>query len=80
MIGSARQNIYIQTPYFIPDESILAALKIAALSGLDVRLMIPGKADHLIVPWANLSYVGEMLAAGVRCYPYSDQRVLDSKA
>ncbi|ABI69742.1 cardiolipin synthase [Syntrophomonas wolfei] len=79
MIGSARQNIYIQTPYFIPDESILAALKIAALSGLDVRLMIPGKADHLIVHWANLSYVGEMLEAGVRCYAYSEQRFLHSK-
>lgn len=79
MIGSARQSIYIQTPYFIPDESILAALKIAALSGLDVRLMIPGKADHLIVHWANFSYVGEMLEAGVRCYAYSRASFLHSK-
>ncbi len=79
MIGSARQNIYIQTPYFIPDESILSALKIAALSGLDVRLMIPGRADHLIVHWANFSYVGEMLEAGVRCYAYSKQGFLHSK-
>ncbi|MEN6350191.1 MAG: cardiolipin synthase [Syntrophomonas sp.] len=79
MISDARKNIYIQTPYFVPDDSILEALKIAALSGVDVRLLIPDKADHLFVHWANLSYVGELLEAGGRCYSYCSQAFLHSK-
>ncbi|MEN6326424.1 MAG: cardiolipin synthase [Syntrophomonas sp.] len=79
MISSAQQKVYIQTPYFVPDDSILEALKIAALSGVDVILMIPDKADHLFVHWANLSYVGELLEAGARCFAYSRERFLHSK-
>ncbi len=84
MISSAQQRLYIQTPYFIPDESILEALKVAALSGVDVRLVIPEKEDHLFVHWASLSYVGELLEAGVSCYTYkkgfihSKMMVMDS--
>ena len=52
MMHKAKKNIYIQTPYFIPDESILTALTIAAKSGVDVRLMIPCKPDH---PFVNLA-------------------------
>ncbi|QZY54904.1 cardiolipin synthase [Crassaminicella profunda] len=70
MIHSARKSIYIQTPYFIPDESILAALRIAALSGADVRLMIPSKPDHMFVYWATYSYIGELLQSGVRTFLY----------
>jgi cardiolipin synthase len=70
LINKAQHNVYIETPYLIPDESILEALKIAALSGVDVRLMIPYKPDHFYVYWASLSYVGELLDAGVRCYRY----------
>ncbi|MDD2620176.1 MAG: cardiolipin synthase [Syntrophomonadaceae bacterium] len=79
MISSARHKVYIQTPYFVPDDSILEALKIAALSGVDVRLMIPDKADQPFVHWANLSYVGELLEAGARCFAYSDKGFLHSK-
>lgn len=71
MISSAKDRIYIQTPYFIPDDSILEALKIASLSGIEVRLIIPGKPDHFFVHWASLSYVGELLEAGVRCFTYN---------
>ena len=71
MINSARYNIYLQTPYFVPDDSILEAMKIAALSGVEVCLIIPGKPDHLFIHWASLSYVGELLEAGVRCYTYN---------
>lgn len=71
MINSARSNIYIQTPYFVPDDSILEGLKIAALSGIEVCLIIPGKPDHFFVHWASLSYVGELLEAGVRCYTFN---------
>ena len=70
LINKAQRNIFIETPYYIPDESIQEALKIAALSGVDVRLMIPYKPDHYYVYWASLSYIGELLKAGVRCYRY----------
>lgn len=71
MIHSAKKNVYIQTPYFIPDESILEALKIASLSGVDVRIMLPSKPDHPFVYWASLSYIGELLKSGVRSYNYT---------
>lgn len=70
MIHMAKSRILLQTPYFIPEESMLNALRIAALSGIDVRIMIPQKADHLFVHWASLYYVGELLQAGVKCYLY----------
>lgn len=70
MIYKARKKIYLQTPYFIPDDSVLTALKMAVMSGVDVRLMVPGKPDHLMVFWATHSYLGELLKSGVRCYLY----------
>lgn len=70
MITNARNKIYIETPYFIPDDSMYESLKIAGLSGVDVRVMIPNKPDHLFVYWAGLSYIGELLHAGVRVYTY----------
>ncbi|MCI8996501.1 MAG: cardiolipin synthase [Lachnospiraceae bacterium] len=72
MISKARKNIYIQTPYFIPDESVLDAIRIAAMSGVDVRLMIPCKPDHPFVYWATYSYVGDLLEAGAKCYTYNN--------
>jgi cardiolipin synthase A/B len=78
MIHTAKSRILLQTPYFIPEESMLNALRIAALSGIDVRIMIPQKADHLFVHWASLYYVGELLRAGVKCYLY-DQGFLHAK-
>lgn len=72
LIGSAKHTVYLQTPYFIPDESIIDALRIAALSGLDVRIMFPNKPDHPFVYWASYSYVGELLKAGVRAYTYEN--------
>lgn len=70
MISNAREKVYIETPYFIPDDSIFEALKVAGLSGLDVRVMIPNKPDHPFVYWASLSYIGELLEAGVKFYTY----------
>lgn len=70
MIYKARHKIYLQTPYFIPDDSMLTALKMAAMSGVDVRVMVPGKPDYLMVFWATHSYLGELLKSGVRCYLY----------
>jgi cardiolipin synthetase 2 (EC 2.7.8.-) len=70
LFTKAQKNIYIQTPYFVPDEAILEALKIASLSGVDVRLMIPSVKDHPFVHWASLSYAGELLDAGARVFYY----------
>ncbi|MBC5635557.1 cardiolipin synthase [Ornithinibacillus sp. BX22] len=70
MILSAKEYVYIQTPYFIPDESLRDAIRIAALSGVKVKIMIPNKPDHPFVYWATLSYVGDMLQAGAEVYIY----------
>jgi cardiolipin synthase A/B len=72
MISLAKKSIYIQTPYFIPDNSILDALRIAVLSGVEVNIMIPNKPDHLFVYWATLSYIGELLEAGANVYIYDN--------
>ncbi|ATW28982.1 cardiolipin synthase [Candidatus Formimonas warabiya] len=70
IIHGARDHVFIETPYFIPDAEILCALKIAALSGVDIRVIIPEKQDHLFVHWAAMSYIGELLEAGVRFFAY----------
>jgi len=69
-ITRAKRHIYISTPYFIPNESILTALKTASLSGIDVRLILPGKSDSTIVYWSSLSYISELLEAGIKVYLY----------
>ncbi|WP_274649414.1 cardiolipin synthase [Paenibacillus humicola] len=69
-VSAAKIRLYITTPYFIPDPSVLMGLRTAALSGVDVRIILPGVADTKIVLYASLSYVEEMLAAGVRIYRY----------
>ena len=72
LIHKAKKRIYIQTPYFIPDESIQTALLLAAMSGVEVNLMIPCKPDHPFVYWATFSYVGELIMAGANCYTYNN--------
>lgn len=72
MISSAKESIFIQTPYFVPDDSIQEALKMACLSGIDVRIMIPCRPDHAFVYWATYSYVGELLEAGAKIYIYQN--------
>jgi cardiolipin synthase A/B len=70
MITSAQESVWVASPYFIPDEDIFSALKIAALSGIDVRLLVPHKPDKRIVFHASRSYFPELLEAGVRIYEY----------
>ncbi len=71
-ITTAEKNIYISTPYFIPNESILTALKTAALSGVDVKLILPGNSDVRTTWYSSISYVEELLMAGVDVYIYRD--------
>lgn len=72
MITSAKKNIYIQTPYFVPDVTILECLKMAAQSGVDVNIMIPCIPDHMFVYWATYSYVSEIMKAGGKVYIYDN--------
>lgn len=70
LITNARKEIYIQTPYFVPDEGLLKCLKVAALSGVNVNIMFPAKRDHPFAHWASLSFIGDLLKWGVNVYRY----------
>ena len=72
MISMAKKSVWIQTPYFIPDESVQEALSIAALSGVDVRIMIPSKPDHPIVYRATEFYASQIIQSGVKVYVYQN--------
>lgn len=72
LINKAENSIYIETPYFIPDDSILTALKIACLSGVDVKIIIPCKPDHPFIYWASKSYIWELVECGAKCYTYDN--------
>lgn len=78
LISHAKDHVYIQTPYLVPDEVILNAIKMAAYAGVKVKIMIPCKPDHPLVYWATYSYVGELMNAGVKCYTY-DKGFLHAK-
>ncbi len=71
MIASAQKSIYIQTPYFIPDTSLMDALTIALLTGVEVNIMIPDKSDHPFIRWASLAHIGELLKCGANVYLYN---------
>ncbi|WP_243238678.1 cardiolipin synthase [Romboutsia sp. 1001713B170207_170306_H8] len=79
MIQKARKYIYIQTPYLILDRTLIDSLKIACLSGVDVRIMIPSKPDHPFVYWASCSYAGELLKFGAKIYTYGENAFLHAK-
>ena len=70
MITSARKSVWIASPYFIPDEDIFQAIKLAALSGVDVRLLVPQNPDKWFVWYASRSYFPDLLEAGVKIYQY----------
>ncbi|MDD1657652.1 MAG: cardiolipin synthase [Methanomicrobiales archaeon] len=70
LINIASESVYIQTPYFVPDVSITDALRLAALSGIDVRIMIPWKPDFPLVYEINHAHVADLLEAGVKAYEY----------
>ncbi|MGD6817628.1 cardiolipin synthase [Metabacillus sp. 84] len=70
MLVSAKDSIWIASPYFIPDEDILSALKVAALSGVDVKLLVPKRPDKKLVFYASRSYFAELMEAGAEIYEY----------
>lgn len=77
-IASARDRVWLTTPYFVPDESMTTALASAAMRGVDVRLLVPQRGDHAIVDAASRSYFRELLQVGVRVWHYTP-RFIHSK-
>ncbi len=77
-ITSARRRVFIQTPYFLPTDTLLSALQTAALAGVDVRIMIPRRSDSKMLTLASYSYVTECLNAGIKIYLY-DAGMLHAK-
>ena len=71
-INQARKRFWIASPYFVPDLQILSALKLAALRGVDVRILLPEKADHRTVYLASFSYYQNTLPFGIKIYRYTD--------
>jgi cardiolipin synthase len=69
-IHSARRRIWITSPYFVPDPAVVGALHLAALRGVEVRILIPNDPDHLLVYLSAFAYVGEMIDAGIQIYRY----------
>lgn len=78
LIISAKRSIWMATPYFIPDEDILTAIKVAALSGVEVKLLFPAKPDKWLPFMASHSYFQGLIEAGVKIYEY-DKGFLHSK-
>ncbi|WP_152654571.1 cardiolipin synthase [Oceanobacillus sp. CFH 90083] len=72
MILSAKESVCIQTPYFIPDTSFMDACKMALLSGVQIRIMIPCKPDHPFVYWATWAYAGDLLEYGAEILLYEN--------
>jgi cardiolipin synthase len=72
MIQNARDRVYITTPYLDPDESTKQALMFAAHNGIDVRILIPDKKDHIFLYWNNLTFANDLMKAGVKVYRYHD--------
>ena len=70
ILTNAKHYVYMETPYFLPTDPILFAMRVAALSGVDVRLMIPYETDTKVVEWASRSYVIEASKAGVKILLY----------
>lgn len=70
IICNAKKYVYIQTPYLVLDEPMIVALKIAAFSGIDVRIMVPNKADHFFMKYALSSSIGTLISSGVKFYRY----------
>ena len=72
-----RINLYAQ-PYFIPDKGYINALRIAAKAGVDVRLIIPNKPDHIFVYWATITSVAQLIRDGVKVYTYENGFIIQN--
>ena len=71
-INSAKERLWIASPYFVPDEQFISALQLAALRGVDVRVLIPHKSDNALVQLSIWSYVAELEAVGIRMFQHRE--------
>ncbi len=71
IINDARERVWIASPYFVPDPRVVGALKLAALRGVDVSILIPEQADHLLLYLASFAHYQEILSAGIKIYRYT---------
>ncbi|AOJ09577.1 cardiolipin synthase [Burkholderia mayonis] len=69
-INAARERVWITTPYLVPDEAVISALKLAVMRGVDVRVLIPSRRDHYVVFEASKLYARDLVDAGVRIFRY----------
>ena len=69
-VNSATERLWIVGPYFVPDESIIKALKLAALRGVDIRLMLPGKTDNRMVQFSSYAALLDLRNTGIRAFQY----------
>jgi cardiolipin synthase len=69
-IHAATHRLWISSPYFVPDEAVQDALILAVLRGVDVRILIPSRPDHLLVFLSAFAFLGRMVRAGVRVFRY----------
>lgn len=72
-ISAARKSIYIQTPYFLPTDALMHALQAAAMSQVDVRVMIPRRCDSILMKYASYSYVSICLSSNIKVYLYEPE-------
>lgn len=70
LVNIAKHRLWLTTPYFIPDQTVVTALQLAVLRGVDVRILLPNYADHRVVYWCSLSFYNEMQEAGVKLYRF----------
>ncbi len=68
--NTARERLWIASPYFVPDEGVMTALQLAALRGVDVRILLPNRADHMLVWLSSYSYYDQSIPYGVRLFRY----------
>ncbi len=71
LIRNAKKSVYLHSPYFIPDDSLQDALSVAAANGVDVKVIIPDKPDHMFVFWCNISSAYSVMGNGVKVYMYN---------
>jgi cardiolipin synthase A/B len=74
-INRATRNVWLTQAYFIPDSDFVGALKAAATRGVDVRVLLPRKSNHIVADWISQGYYGEMLDAGIKVFHFEGAMV-----
>ena len=72
VINTAKERVWIASPYFVPEEGIVHALQLACLRGVDVRILIPDKSDNVMADMAAASFFEDLAAAGITFYRFTD--------